>query len=131
MMTTEEYNDKPTGSDDGRTTQMTDLIPLDAVRNAVAKLAQEFVDGGSPTAASVLILAADRIKAIPAIDPAAIREAALREAANLVESHRKQALDKMPSPYLMSRNDAKWVQANSDVMKILSTAILAMIGEKK
>ena len=59
---------------------MTALIPRDAVRNEVARLGKEFLDGGSPTAANVLNLAMDRINAIPPIDPAAIREAALKEA---------------------------------------------------
>lgn len=45
------------------------LIRLDDVAKAITALAQEFIDGGSPTAANVLNLASDRINALPAVQP--------------------------------------------------------------
>lgn len=97
---------------------MTDLIPRDAVRNVVAKLGQEFLDGGSPTAANVLNLAADRINTIPAIDPAAIREAALREA---VKSLRDWQTHLNRHSY---KETAITIGMSADVVE-------ALIGEKK
>jgi len=94
---------------------MTDLIPRDAVRNEVARLGQEFLDGGSPTAANVLNLAADRINTIPTIDPAAIREGALREA---VKSLRGM------SDFCKTMGDLAGATA-------LYLAATALIGEKK
>ena len=90
---------------------MTDLIPRDAVRNEIARLGKEFLDGGSPTAANVLNLAMDRINTIPTIDPAVIREAALKDAADHFAS--LAVLRKM------------WSAAE------VEKAILALIGEKK
>ena len=93
---------------------MTDLIPRDAVRNVVAKLGQEFLDGGSPTAANVLNLAADRINTIPAIDPAAIREAAM-------------ALEQ-ECPW---RDDTASYREWHEDRRAIATRLLALIGEKK
>ena len=94
---------------------MTDLIPLDTVRNEVARLGQEFLDGGSPTAANVLNLAMDRINTIPTIDPAAIREAALIEAARIIVTHEMGTPMHSPPQLLTEAHDR----------------ILALIGEKK
>jgi len=66
MMTTEEWNDKPTGSNDGRNNEH-DLIRRGDVANAIVNLAEEFLAGGSPTAVTVLNLASDRIAALPAV----------------------------------------------------------------
>lgn len=93
---------------------MTDLIPRDAARNEVARLGKEFLDGGSPTAANVLNLAMDRINAIPTIDPAAIREAALREAL--------QRIGTLVTPTSEDR-----MNGHEDAYR----AIEALIGEKK
>lgn len=46
-----------------------DLIRQGDVAKAITTLAQEFIDGGSPTAAHVLNLASDRINTIPAVQP--------------------------------------------------------------
>ena len=98
---------------------MTDLIPRDAARNEVARLGKEFLDGGSPTAANVLNLAMDRINAIPTIDPAAIREAAL-EACTIIDAAVKEGHE---NPLDL-------------IMHLLSAGeparrALALIGEKK
>ncbi len=50
-------------------TNPNDLIRRGDVAKAIATLAQEFIDGGSPTAAHVLNLASDRINTIPAVQP--------------------------------------------------------------
>ena len=43
---------------------MIDAVSRDAVSKDIADLAQEFLDGGSPTAVKVLNLASDRIAAL-------------------------------------------------------------------
>lgn len=57
MLTTEEYNDKPTGSNDGRTTQMTDEYLIAMLRNNV---------GVSEAACRAAKAAADRIEQLVA-----------------------------------------------------------------
>ena len=81
---------------------MTDLIPLDAALSL-----PPYDSDGEPSGMfdHKIFVKLDALRAIPAIDPAAIREAALREAAELCDRY----------PYVEG----------------VKTAILAMIGEKK
>ena len=80
---------------------MTNLIPLDAAAAACDKHSYS----NNLYVSKRMAEAAAEIRAIPAIDPAAIREAALKEAAELCGHY----------PYVEG----------------VKTAILALIGEKK
>lgn len=95
---------------------MTDLIPRDA---AIAVLAHDRIRMNvSGTEFRVISTQdhIDAIRAIPAIDPAAIRDAALKEAADIASGH----------DYSLQSSTAADVRAQN-----ISAAILAMIGEKK
>lgn len=121
---------------------MTDLIPLDA---AIACLTETFkgigereidtLDGWWETSyqcdfgADRLNTAIVGLQAIPAIDPAAIREAALREAAEKCAEHAEAARKKLGAA--QTRKEAvEWalIVTRCD---LLTDAILALIGEKK
>lgn len=78
---------------------MTDLTPRDVALSLSHRLSP------SLDAADGYYVSVDALRAIPAIDPAATREAALREAAELCDRY----------PYVEG----------------VKTAILALIGEKK
>jgi Lar family restriction alleviation protein len=69
-------------------------------------------------------IAAWNTRALPAIDPAAIREAALREAAEVAD---KLAVEW----WLTYKNTIPHYQGMSDGADEVSNAILALIGEKK
>lgn len=79
---------------------MTDLIPRDA---AIDRLTELSCDDNAHWGAII-----DALRAIPTVDPAAIREAALREAAHVA----------------LHMN-------NGETAKAIHRAILALIGEKK
>ena len=67
---------------------MTDLIPLDAVIAALDSHAHGTTTLGGQTYRSITLeVAVEALRAIPTIDPAAIREAALREAEKIAEYH--------------------------------------------
>jgi len=121
---------------------MTDLIPLDA---AIACLTETFkgigereidaLDGWWETS-SECDFGADRLntaivglRAIPTIDPAAIREAALREAAAKCAEHAEAARKKLGASET-SEEAVAWalIVTRCD---LLEEAILALIGEKK
>ena len=68
-----------------------DLIRRGDVAKAITALAQEFIDGGSPTAANVLNLASDRITALPAVSVGVTPEVAALEAAR---AERAKAVDR-------------------------------------
>lgn len=62
---------------------MTDLIPLDAALVSLDSHAHGTTTLGGQTYRSITLeVAVEALQAIPAIDPTAIREAALREAAD-------------------------------------------------
>lgn len=132
MMTTEEYNDKPTGSNDGRNQQMTDLIPRDAAIEAAMNVVV-FSPRASQSEiyAAVLVLARveTALVAVPAIDPAAIREAALREAAAKCAEHAEAARKKLGAA--QTREEANAWALIVTRCDLLEEAILALIGEKK
>lgn len=87
---------------------MIDLIPRDVAIDSLTELS---CDDNAHWGAII-----DTIRAIPAIDPAAIREAALREAADIASGH----------DYSLQSSTAADVRAQN-----ISSAILALIGEKK
>lgn len=95
---------------------MTDLIPRDAAIEAIEKWWNE----PQSTAQTPMAL----IRAIPAIDPAAIREAALKEAAGLIAdmsriiTHTDEDLGTLTGRNLIDPRKA-------------ASAIIALIGEKK
>jgi len=88
--------------------QMTDLIPRDAAIMAIIKQigegTEQWVQGNN----SAVYACRASLRAIPTIDPAAIREAALREAADIA----------------IKMN-------NGETAKAIHRAILTLIGEKK
>lgn len=97
---------------------MTKLIPLDAAIAAV-----NLAIWKSPIKAQISTIdasndTAEALRAIPTIDPAAIREVALREAANIVEVL-KGMYEEGGSP------------TAGMVLGVALEDILALIGEKK
>lgn len=71
----------------------------------------------------------EALRAIPAIDPAAIREAALREAAAKCAEHAEAARKKLGAA--QTREEANAWALIVTRCDLLEDAILAMIGEKK
>ena len=72
---------------------MSDMISRAEAAKTIAALAKEFIDGGSPTAAKVLNLASDRIRALPAVEVGAKSgeiERAVWDAMGWVLRHAKQ-----------------------------------------
>ena len=94
---------------------MTDLIPLDA---AIAAL-EKWVQVSQSTWQSPMTV----IRAIPTIDPAAIREAALREAETVV----RQAL--VDAAYVYGSEPMKAKSAMFKAAVYATNAILALIGK--
>lgn len=100
---------------------MTKLIPLDAVL-----LLPQYDSDGEPSGMfdHKIFVKLDAIRATPAIDPAAIREAALREAAGLIAdmsriiTHTDEDLGTLTGRNLIDPRKA-------------ASAIIALIGEKK
>ena len=95
---------------------MTDLIPRDAAIAAV-----NLAIWKSPIKAQISTIdasndTAEALQTLPTIDPAVIREAALKEAADIASGH----------DYSLQSSTAADVRAQN-----ISAAILALIGEKK
>ena len=86
---------------------MTDLIPLDA---AIGAIERWWMCSQTTWQSPMTIL-----RALPTIDPAAIREAALREAARIIVTHEMGTPMHSPPQLLTEAHDR----------------ILALIGEKK
>ena len=95
---------------------MTDLIPLDAALVSLYSHAHGTTTLGGQTYRSITLeVAVEALQAIPTIDPAAIREAALREAARIIVTHEMGTPMHSPPQLLTEAHDR----------------ILALIGEKK
>lgn len=86
---------------------MTDLIPLDAAIDALVS--------NTDLAFKACQTSVDALRAIPTIDPAAIRDAALIEAARIIVTHEMGTPMHSPPQLLTEAHDR----------------ILALIGEKK
>jgi hypothetical protein len=109
---------------------MTDLIPRDAAIAAVSLAIWK-----SPIKAQISTIdasndTAEALRAIPTIDPAAIREAALREAADY---HKSRAEDELSLSSMYRGGSNPWFEhmQRAKLHKECATAILALIGEKK
>lgn len=100
---------------------MTDLIP----RDAAASVCDKHSYSNNPYVSGRMADAAAEIRAIPTIDPAAIREAALREAETVV----RQAL--VNAAYVHGSEPMKAKSAMFKAAVYATNAILALIGEKK
>jgi len=91
---------------------MTDLIPRDAAIMAIIKQigegTEQWVQGNN----SAVYACRASLRAIPTIDPAAIREAALRDAIEKIAKHKAD-------------------EYSNYGLKVANHIILAMIGEKK
>ena len=109
---------------------MTDLIPRDAAIAALDSHAHGTTTLGGQTYRSITLeVAFEALHAIPTIDPAAIREAALKEAAAKCAEHAEAARKKLGAA--QTRKEAvEWalIVTRCD---LLEDAILALIGEKK
>lgn len=96
---------------------MTDLIPRDA---AIDRLTELSCDDNAHWGAII-----DSLRAIPAVDPAAIREAALREALDAVSL----------APWKHCGDDSYSIGLDTAGARVQNEAdryaILALIGEKK
>ena len=104
---------------------MADLIPRDAAIMAIMKQigegTEQWVQGNN----SAVYACRASLRAIPAIDPATIREAALREAADIAISFHQNALEWAKTIRGLDRHIKE-----TDSLRI-SAAILSLIGEKK
>lgn len=97
---------------------MTDMIPRDAAIGALEERRDKYrQDSTSWMQIQMDVLAIQAVPIIPVIDPAAIREAALREAAAVIIDIRDRH-EVMPSRYEIMPQ--RWREA-----------IIALIGEKK
>lgn len=104
---------------------MNKLIPLDAAIAALDSHAHGKTTLGGQTYRSITLgVAVEALQAIPTIDPAAIREAALRDAAGLIANmsriitHTDEDIGTLTGRNLIDPRKA-------------AAAILALIGEKK
>lgn len=98
---------------------MTDLIPLDAAIAALDSHAHGKTTLGGQTYRSITLgVAVEALQAIPAIDPAAIREAALKEAVKSLRDWQHNLIQRLYP------DSAITVGMAADVVE-------ALIGEKK
>ena len=101
---------------------MTDLIPLDAVISALDRHSHGTTTLGGQTYRSITLeVAFEALQAIPTIDPAAIREVALREVL--------KALDSLPE-YGSPDVNIGVSNAYAAILALIGEAS-SMIGEKK
>ncbi len=109
---------------------MTKLIPLDAAIAAAKSLFRLHTTGlygaaGVQQYGLLTETAEATIRAVPAIDPAAIREAALRDARQRVND----LLSERQADFLGARNSFN--RGSVDALQQACAALRAMVGEKK
>ena len=112
---------------------MTDLIPRDAAIAALDSHAHGTTTLGGQTYRSITLeVAVEALQAIPAIDPAAIRDAALREAALIAQNYHMNALEWAKKIRGLENHigETDSLRIANDILALIGEAN-SMIGEKK